>query len=128
MIGLGISSIRLGTHLTSPTTASPPPTACSRSMSAPAQKPRPAPATALGRRGRSTPVGAGGGVGGGPPRRGPPARGGGGRGGPARSERVARRPARPVYSIPGEAARELRTLRERALTDPQKPPADPVGV
>jgi DNA-binding PadR family transcriptional regulator len=47
---------------------------------------------------------------------------------PVRSEQVGRRPARTVYSITGEGARELRILRERALTDTQKPPADPVGV
>jgi DNA-binding PadR family transcriptional regulator len=47
---------------------------------------------------------------------------------PVRSEQVGRRPARTVYSITGEGARELRILREQALTDTQKPPADPVGV
>jgi DNA-binding PadR family transcriptional regulator len=47
---------------------------------------------------------------------------------PVRSEQVGRRPARTVYSITDEGGRELRILREQAITDTQKPPADPVGV
>jgi DNA-binding PadR family transcriptional regulator len=47
---------------------------------------------------------------------------------PVRSEQVGRRPARTVYRITEEGMRELGILRERALTDTHKPPADPVGV
>src|SRR2546427_5652553 len=47
---------------------------------------------------------------------------------PVRSEQVGRRPARTVYSITDEGKRELRILREQALTDTHKPPVDPVGV
>ena len=47
---------------------------------------------------------------------------------PVRSERVGRRPARTIYSITDEGSRELRILREQALTDTHKRTIDPVGV
>src|SRR5438309_6396950 len=47
---------------------------------------------------------------------------------PVRSEQVGRRPARTIYSITDEGGRELRILREQALTDSRKRSVDPVGV
>jgi DNA-binding PadR family transcriptional regulator len=47
---------------------------------------------------------------------------------PVRSEQVGRRPARTVYRITDEGERELRILREQALTGAQKHVVDPVGV
>src|SRR5438309_1384990 len=47
---------------------------------------------------------------------------------PVRNEQVGRRPARTVYTITEEGQRELRILRELAITDTHKPPVDPVGV
>jgi len=47
---------------------------------------------------------------------------------PVRSEQVGRRPARTVYSITDEGGRELRILREQALTDTARRTIDPVGV